>query len=152
MFGIGMPELIIILVIALIIIGPKKLPDLARGLGKGMAEFKKATNELKGSLDMDEDFKEAKADLVDSVTGLDDAFDMEKQQKAVESEAQTPKYEDYDEMLAEYEESKAPSASTEDIDKTETKGDFESAEADEPSPEAPSDASGGEKDRDGRRG
>jgi TatA/E family protein of Tat protein translocase len=50
MFGIGMPELLVILGLALIILGPKKIPDLARGLGRAMKEFKKATEEMKESL------------------------------------------------------------------------------------------------------
>ena len=52
MFGsIGMPELIIILVIALIIFGPRKLPELGRSLGKSLGEFKRASNELRSTLE-----------------------------------------------------------------------------------------------------
>ena len=47
MFGIGMPELLLILGLALIVLGPKKLPELAKTLGKGLAEFRRATDELK---------------------------------------------------------------------------------------------------------
>ncbi len=72
-----MPELIIIMVIALIVIGPSKLPDLARALGKGMSEFKKATQEIKESLDINGELKEAKEDLMDSISGLDDPIDLE---------------------------------------------------------------------------
>lgn len=46
MFNMGMPELLVILGLALIILGPRKLPELARSLGKGLAEFKRATNAL----------------------------------------------------------------------------------------------------------
>jgi len=58
MFGIGMQELIIIAIIALIIVGPKKLPDLAKSLGKGFSEFKRATDgitdDIKETLKEDE--------------------------------------------------------------------------------------------------
>src|SRR5919112_6038247 len=65
MFGsLGMPELIIILVIALIIFGPRKLPELGRSLGRSINEFKKASNELRSTLEEEirvEETKEQKA-------------------------------------------------------------------------------------------
>jgi len=57
MFGIGMPELLLILGLALIVLGPKKLPELAKTLGKGLAEFRRATDELK------DEFRKVEADL-----------------------------------------------------------------------------------------
>jgi sec-independent protein translocase protein TatB len=50
MFGIGMPELLVILGLALILIGPKKLPQLAKSLGKTMGELRKATDDLKETI------------------------------------------------------------------------------------------------------
>jgi len=65
MFGsIGMPELIIILVIALIIFGPRKLPELGRSLGRSIGEFKRASNELRSTLEEEirlEDQREQRA-------------------------------------------------------------------------------------------
>jgi len=62
--SIGMPELIIILVIALIIFGPRKLPELGKSLGKSIHEFKKASTELQNTLEQEikiEEQKEAAA-------------------------------------------------------------------------------------------
>ena len=54
MFGsLGMPELIVIFVIALVVFGPRKLPELGRSLGRGIAEFKRATNELQNTLEQE---------------------------------------------------------------------------------------------------
>ena len=47
MFGIGFPELLMIMAIALIVLGPKRLPDIAKALGRGLSEFKRASDELK---------------------------------------------------------------------------------------------------------
>ena len=51
MFGIGFQEMLIILVVVLIFFGPKRLPDLAKSLGKGIAEFKKASDEVRKGIE-----------------------------------------------------------------------------------------------------
>jgi TatA/E family protein of Tat protein translocase len=58
--SLGFPELMIIMVIALIIFGPRKLPELGRSLGKSIGEFKKASNELKSTLEEEIRMEEVK--------------------------------------------------------------------------------------------
>ena len=55
MFGIGLTEIIIILIVALLVVGPKKLPELAKTLGRGLAEFRRTADDFKESIYQDED-------------------------------------------------------------------------------------------------
>ncbi len=55
MFGIGLTEVIVILVVALLVVGPKKLPELAKTLGRGMAEFRRTADDFKASVYQDEE-------------------------------------------------------------------------------------------------
>ena len=70
MLGIGMQEILIILVVALIVIGPKRLPDLAKTLGRGFAEFRKAADDLQETVRLDlqkekhEEFRQKYPDMV----------------------------------------------------------------------------------------
>ena len=76
MFGIGMPEMLLILALALIVIGPKKLPDLAKSLGRAMREFKRATSDFKETLAGNEDFSEVKQAFDDIGTDIKDTVDF----------------------------------------------------------------------------
>jgi len=92
MFGIGMPELIVIAIVALLVVGPKKLPDIAKSLGKGLSEFRKATESatetLKETLRVDDikqevdDFKESllHVNSKDVSDGLSSASEEKKEQ------------------------------------------------------------------------
>lgn len=88
MFGsIGGPELIIIFVVALLIFGPRKLPDLGRAIGRGMAEFRKAASDLRQTLDTevarDEGRREGEAGrTADKESGAPDAADAGKQRES----------------------------------------------------------------------
>lgn len=108
MFGIGSTELIVILVVALILIGPQKLPELIKNLGKGLSEVKKMSNDVKSTLDAEISAadverkakeetekeavrKKAEAEAMDKARQAE----AEKQQKAEETEevAEAPKTE-----------------------------------------------------------
>ena len=64
MFGIGMQEIMIVLVIALLVIGPKKLPEVAKAMGKGYGEFRRAFEDMRNSINVDMKSEEEKIDLL----------------------------------------------------------------------------------------
>ena len=90
-----MPELLLLLAIALIVIGPKKLPDLAKSLGRAMREFKKATNEFKETIQIDEDLSDVKKafddlgeDIKDSISPKKDTAEFKRPDESKPAEDQ----------------------------------------------------------------
>ncbi|MBU1628369.1 twin-arginine translocase TatA/TatE family subunit [bacterium] len=88
MFGIGFQELIVILIIALIIVGPKKLPEIAKAIGRGLAELRKASNDIKDlvNVDMDEEKHPTPHpyDMLDKVEKKDDGDENKNTPKEVD--------------------------------------------------------------------
>jgi sec-independent protein translocase protein TatB len=104
MFNIGIPELLIIVAIALIVFGPNKLPELAKAFGRAMREFKKATEEVKESFEAEtKDLEEIKhtltdenllADLVEEVSSPEPTIEETSAQQEPSVPAETPPIEE----------------------------------------------------------
>lgn len=119
MFGIGMPEMLIILAVALIVIGPSKLPDLAKSLGRALGEFKKATSDLKSSLEIDQGMNDVKQVFDDVNKDIRDAVYPDTDTKS----AMRPGGDEPDNVRTTFEEmSKKDSASEQEKDTEAEKG------------------------------
>ena len=108
MFGIGMPEMILILAIALIVIGPKKLPDLAKSLGRAFAEFKRATSELKDSLEIDTELKDVKSTFDNMGKEIKEAMDVNAEYEFEDQKVSTDPDEEKDENEIRNKDSESP--------------------------------------------
>lgn len=99
MFGIGSTELLVIIVVALIVIGPSKLPDIMKTLGKGMAEFRRVSTDVKSTLDAevskaDEDIRkreQAEAKKREEAALKKEAASKEEAPKTIEASAEEKK-------------------------------------------------------------
>ena len=96
MFGIGMPEMLLILAVALIVFGPKRLPELAKSLGRALGEFKRATNDLKQSVNTETGLDEVRESLDEVKKDVKSQIDLTDASAA----ASTPATDDGDESLS----------------------------------------------------
>lgn len=88
MFGsIGMTELIVILVVALVVIGPKRLPELARTLGKALGDFKRATSDFQDSFSLEDDYELIDEDAREKEPGEKKSGRKAGEEEAAEGEA-----------------------------------------------------------------
>jgi sec-independent protein translocase protein TatB len=134
MFGIGMPELILIAVVALIVLGPKKLPDLAQSLGRALREFKKATSELKETLQVDGELTEVKKAFNDFQSDVNQTIQSAEKPEKDPAEAAPPAVAAAVEAPPESKESSS-AAKVEELNKA-----FEAWQAEQAKAEAPAEA------------
>jgi TatA/E family protein of Tat protein translocase len=85
---IGVPELIIIFVVALIVFGPRKLPELGKSLGKGLAEFRRASNELKSTIE--EEVRAIDLEIPESINTAAESKSSSEAEKRSAVESETP--------------------------------------------------------------
>jgi len=141
MFGIGMPEMILILAIALIVLGPKKLPDLAKSLGRAMREFKKATSDFKESIEVDTDFKDVKKTFDDMDTELRESVDVTSSldsESASSDESKIDESESASPDEGELDESESASSDEGELDESKPESESNEGELDESKPESES--------------
>ena len=134
MLNIGPPELILIFVIALVIVGPNRLPELGRTIGKGLREFRKMQDEVKDLVNtgMGEEFKETAAELKRTAADLKSATDVRSafRNDAPRSRPHGPRTAITDGAVTPEPDQPGP----------DTEGETESASSSTPAPDAPSDA------------
>ena len=147
MFGMGMPELLLILVVALVVVGPRKLPEIAKTLGKGLRQFREATDEIKQGLQENEtfqEFSEVKKSFKDTMESVNpksylnsEDFDLEPKEPVTDLSGRKHLYEqiekEYAQEAAEQQGPPEVEASTEAITASEAQTD-ESAGPAEPGP------------------
>lgn len=90
MFGMGVPELLLIMVIALIVFGPRRLPEIGRTLGKALGEFKRATDDLKNTIEREVQVDELKQLSSPMITPVESVSRTEPAVKVAQTDTPLP--------------------------------------------------------------
>lgn len=138
MFGVSTPELLIILGVALVILGPQKLPDLAKALGRAVGEFRKATSEIKETFEADENLASVKQTFEDAVAeGMRGDWGEEEEEEGPGSGGELPF--EYGPNSQEH-----PEADLEELKETEETQETEASRSEESEPEQEAEGDGPE--------